>query len=57
MEDYLVRGESIRLAARQLVLDYMHASANCQPGQFGIRQADLFRNCGLDWGDQRNGHV
>lgn len=45
-------GEEIRKQTRELVLDFMKHSEECRPNAEGIKQAELFRVCGLDWGEQ-----
>jgi hypothetical protein len=45
------RGGEIRKLAKALVLDFMRASAECQPGEEGLRLAQIFKKCGFDWGD------
>ena len=45
-------GDEIRRQTRELILDFMKQSEECQPGAEGIKQAELFRVCGLDWGEQ-----
>ena len=45
-------GNEIRRQARELILDFMKQSEDCQPRAKGIKQAELFRVCGLDWGEQ-----
>ena len=45
-------GDEIRKQTRELVLDFMKQSEECQLGAEGIKQAELFRVCGLDWGEQ-----
>lgn len=45
-------GEEIRRQTRELILAFMKQGEDCQPGAEGIRQAELFRTCGLDWGEQ-----
>jgi hypothetical protein len=54
MTDYEARGRAIRESAKALVLDYMRAHPECQPGREGIRLSPLFRACGFDWGEYRN---
>ena len=44
-------GEEIRKQAKTLVLDYMKSNADCATYGKGLRQAELFRVCGFDWGD------
>ena len=33
-------------------MSFMQQSEACQPSAEGIKQAELFRVCGLDWGEQ-----
>ena len=54
MQEFGQRGHSIRNAAKTLVLDYMQNSYACRPGNEGIRQAQIFRDCGFDWGNYEN---
>lgn len=54
MTDFEKRGNEIRALAKSLVLSFMQASADCSTGNVGIRQAQIFRDCGLDWGDYEN---
>lgn len=45
-------GEDIRKQTRELIISYMKHCEECQPNSEGIKQAELFRVCGLDWGEQ-----
>lgn len=51
MSTFLQRGQTIRESAKQLVLDFMSSSTMCKPGSSGMKQAEIFRECGLDHGD------
>ena len=51
MQEFVDRGAGIRAEAKRLVIDYMTATPACHPGGEGIRQAAIFRECGMDWGD------
>jgi hypothetical protein len=51
MSIFLQWGEEIRSSAKELVLDLMTSPAICQPGGAGKKQAEIFRECGLDHGD------
>ncbi|PKQ19878.1 MAG: hypothetical protein CVT66_07565 [Actinobacteria bacterium HGW-Actinobacteria-6] len=51
MDAYEEKGRGLRLAAKELVLDFMQATTECRPGGEGMRQTAIFRGCGLDWGD------
>ena len=44
-------GKEIRDHAKSLVLEFMQASAECQPGKEGMKLAQIFKKCGFDWGD------
>lgn len=44
-------GEKIREQSKHLVLSYMKSNSNCARYGKGLRQAELFRLCGFDWGD------
>lgn len=37
-------GEGIRALAKTLVLEFMHTTYKCQPGNEGITQARIFRS-------------
>lgn len=51
MPNFEDRGNEIRNSAKSLVLEYMQQHPMCQPGQEGKKLAQLFRECGFDWGD------
>lgn len=44
-------GEKIREQSKNIVLDYMKLNDDCARYGKGLRQAELFRVCGFDWGD------
>ena len=44
-------GEKIREQAKNIVLDYMKLTGDCARSGKGLRQAELFRVCGFNWGD------
>ena len=44
------RGKEIRDLCKSLVLEFMHATPECQPRRAGMKQAQIFKNCGFDWG-------
>lgn len=52
MKKYVFQGESLRAQAKSLVIDFMSNHDDCQPIGTGLKQAEIFRECGLDWGDQ-----
>jgi len=45
------RGQELRVSAKELILDFMRSNAYCSRENKGIRAAEFFRECGLDWGD------
>jgi len=45
------RGKAIRELAESVILEFMHTTEECQPGREGIKQAQIFKKCGFDWGD------
>lgn len=44
-------GVKIREQSKNIVLDYMKLNDDCARYGKGLRQAELFRVCGFDWGD------
>ena len=52
MKKYLFQGESIRAQAKALVIDYMEHRTECRPGAEGQKQSEIFKACGLGWGDK-----
>lgn len=51
MREFEEHGRTIRWMAKRLISEYMASSSDCQPGRQGLKQAEIFRACGLDWGD------
>jgi len=51
MDDFKKRGHRIRKDAKQLVLDLMNSDHRCEVSGPGMRQAEIFRECGFDWGN------
>ncbi|HHT77107.1 MAG TPA: hypothetical protein GXZ67_04360 [Clostridiaceae bacterium] len=47
-------GNELREHAKDLILEYMKSNPKCHPKQAGMKQASLFRDSGLDCGDQKN---
>ena len=54
MINYLSKGQNLRLEIKDLVYEYMKNSSQCQPNAEGKTQAEIFRACGLDWGEYPN---
>ena len=51
MTEFENRGKGLRNNAKSLILEYMKATPSCQSGNEGMRLAEIFRNCGFDWGN------
>ena len=51
MSSFELRGNEIRNQAKALVVDFMASHPDCQPKQQGIKQAQIFKSCGFNWGD------
>ena len=45
------RGAELRAWAKTLVLEFMAIRPECQPSENGMRQAELFKQVGFDWGE------
>ena len=54
MDYFEKRGIDIRMQAKNLVLEYMHSTPCCAPDGSGMKQSDIFRACGFDWGYYEN---
>ena len=52
--NYVSKGTELRLAIKELVFDYMKNSPDCAVSADGLMQAEIFRQCGLDWGEYSN---
>ncbi len=51
MTKFETRGNEIRDLCKTLVLEFMQATKECQPGKTGMKQSQIFKNCGFDWGN------
>ncbi len=54
MTEYETRGTEIRSLTKSLILHFMQATPACRPGNNGMKLAQIFRECGLDWGEHKN---
>lgn len=50
MTSFENRGFELRQLAKQLVFEFMNTESSCRPTGRGMRQAEIFRVCGFDWG-------
>lgn len=48
------KGEQLRTDFKNLVFDYMSSRDDCSKYSSGMRQSDIFRECGMDWGEKIN---
>ena len=51
--DYKKQGEELRNQMKMLVFEFMKSKEECAINSMGLHQAEIFRECGLDWGDQK----
>lgn len=51
MTAFEMQGEKIRSLAKSLVLEFMIATDECQKAERGMKQAQIFKKCGLDYGN------
>ena len=54
MSEYEEKGKQIRENTKELVLDFMNGTTECKPLNEGMTLAEIFRECGLDWGHYEN---
>lgn len=54
MTPYEKNGIALRILAKNLILDYMRHMPQCENTSNGMKQSDIFRACGLDWGYYEN---
>lgn len=51
---FIEQGTKIRSMAKELVLDFMKSTSECDASAAGLTQAEIFRACGMDWGEYPN---
>ena len=54
MRSHFQQGVALRNEIKELVCDYIHTSPECSKYAEGLRTAEIFRECGLDWGAYEN---
>lgn len=52
--DYKQKGNKLRLEFKNLIYNFMKNSSDCQNFSEGLRQSEIFRSCGMDWGEKQN---
>ena len=50
MKNFEQQGKDLRERAKNIVFEYMVSHPECQPPRKGLKQAEIFRACGFDWG-------
>ncbi len=48
------KGEILRNDFKNLVYEYMSSKDECNNFNKGMKQAEIFRDCGMDWGEKEN---
>lgn len=51
MSTFETRGKEIRNQCKALVLEFLQSAPECQPGKEGMKQSQIHKNCGFDWGN------
>ena len=54
MINHYTEGKILRNKIKDLVYDYMNNTPDCSANAEGMKQAEIFRACGLDWSDYPN---
>lgn len=49
MAQFSDRGRESRQMVKELVLEYMRSVPDCGVNSKGVKQAVIFRECGVDW--------
>jgi len=51
MDKFIEEGKKLRGVAKQLVISFMNSERDCSTSGPGLKQAQIFKRCGFDWGD------
>jgi hypothetical protein len=52
--NFKAKGEELRSEFKKLVYEYMISTSKCQAVNSGMKQSEIFRECGMDWGEKKN---
>lgn len=52
MRKFQFLGESLRAQAKSIVMEFMESHPECRANGGGLKQSEIFRACGLDWGEK-----
>lgn len=50
MTKFESRGKEIRELCKAVVLEFMQANVECRASSAGMKQSQIFKQCGFDWG-------
>jgi len=50
MSKFEKKGSEIRELCKSVVLEFMASEPTCKPTGPGMKQSQIFKSCGLDWG-------
>ena len=54
MTKHFYEGADLRNKIKEVVCDYIQTSPDCGKYCVGLRTSEIFRDCGLDWGEYEN---
>lgn len=54
MHKYYFEGTNLRAKIKDLVCEYIYSNPACGKYGEGLQTAEIFRECGLDWGKYDN---
>lgn len=57
MTTFELSGQEIREATKALILNFMKSNIHCSPNGRGLKQAEIFRACGLAAEDNKKATV
>lgn len=52
--NFVLKGSELRNEFKNLVYDYMKSSYACALWNCGMKQSEIFRECGMDWGEKES---
>lgn len=52
--NFVQKGNELREEFKKLVIDFMNSKEICDKNNTGIKQSEIFYNCGMNWGDKPN---
>ena len=52
MKKFVFLGEAFRAKAQSIVIEFMESHPECRSTGNGLKKSEIFRYCGLDWGEK-----